>query len=89
MENTIIDILQTLGLPVALIIWYLFIERPRQEQAKATDIERHDKLVDKIIEGNKECSDKLQLAMSESSRSIQDNTVVIKELKELIDSRIK
>lgn len=82
MEQTIVNLIQTLGLPIALIIYYLFIERPRQEKKEALEISRHDALVDKIIDSQKECAMKMNQAISE-------HTEVIRELKVLIDEKLK
>ncbi len=75
------DIVQQLGIPVALIAYYLFIERPRQERQRDAETARHDSLVDKIIAAQTDCSNKMNQALSEHTRAIN-------ELTDLIDKKI-
>lgn len=82
MEQTIVNLIQTVGLPIALVMYYLFIERPRQEKKAELDIARHDALVDKIIDSQTQCATKMNQAISE-------HTEVIRELKTLIDNKLK
>jgi hypothetical protein len=77
MEDTLITTVQTIGLPVALILYYLIMERPRQEKNKEIETKRHDALVDKIINAQVDCANKM-------NEALRDHTDVIKDLTDMI-----
>lgn len=71
MEDTVIDIIQTIGLPIGLIIYYLFFERPRQEMRDERTNERYDSLVEKLVNGQRECAEKMESALEEHNQYIK------------------
>lgn len=71
MEDSIINIIQTIGLPVALIVYYLFFERPRQVQRDDRLTERYDALIDRIMLGQKECAEKMETALEKHNEYIK------------------
>lgn len=71
MEDTIINIIQTIGLPIGLVLYYLFLERPRQEKHAENERMRYDVLVDKLVSGQKECADKMESALEEHNEYIK------------------
>ncbi len=71
MEDTIINLIQTIGLPIALIVYYLFAERPRQEAREDQNSARYDTLVDKLVSGQKDCAEKMESALEEHNEYIK------------------
>lgn len=71
MEDTVIDIIQTIGLPIGLIIYYLFFERPRQEARDDKTSDRYDSLVEKLLNGQRECAEKMENALEEHNEYIK------------------
>lgn len=82
MEETILTIIQTLGVPIALIAYYLFVERPRQEERQKYDNTRHDTLVDRIISSQTDCANKMNEAIREHTEVIRNLTIMIDRLEE-------
>jgi hypothetical protein len=80
MEDTIIGLLQTFGLPVVLIMYYLFIERPRQVAERESDATRYDKLVEKLVDGQRQCAEKMDAALSKHNEYIEKLTDKIDEI---------
>ena len=68
--NTIRD----LGFPIALIVWYLVFERPKQTKREEDHNARYDMLVSKLIDSQKECATKLESAIDELSSLIRKTT---------------
>jgi hypothetical protein len=60
METTILELLKTVGLPILLVLYYLFIERPKQIIAAHEDNARYDGLVQTIVKCNEECATQLK-----------------------------
>lgn len=73
--DEIITLIQTLGLPIGLVLWYILYQKPRDDK-------RNNELVDKLMAAQKECAEK----MGEALRS---NVLAIRELTELIETKIK
>ena len=82
MTNEIVQLIQSLGVPIGLIVYYLTIERPRQEKKEKEANVRHDLLVNKVIESQIQCAEKMNKALTE-------HTEAIHELKLLIDNKIR
>jgi hypothetical protein len=72
MEESIITIITQVGLPIGLVIYYIFSIMPRQES-------RYDALIDKIMIAQKECSDKMNIALEKHNQYIDELTHVINE----------
>jgi hypothetical protein len=81
METTILDLLKTVGLPVLLVLYYLFIDRPKQLAASDKEITRYDTLVAGIIASNKECADKMNNIMTQHTEAINNLKTAIENLK--------
>lgn len=71
MDEVIVSLIQTVGLPISLIVYYLFVERPRQEARDADNNKRYDTLIDKLVTGQKECAEKMENALEEHNEYIK------------------
>lgn len=81
MDQAILDIVKTIGVPIALIVYYLFVELPKQREIKKSEEIRYDNLVAKVLDGQKQCADSIKDALSA-------NNTVIKELEEVIKNKL-
>jgi hypothetical protein len=71
METTILDLLKTVGLPVLLVLYYLFIERPKQLVSSHEDNVRYDSLVQTIVKSNEECAAQISKLMTSHTEDIK------------------
>ena len=81
MDQAILEIIKTVGIPVALIVYYLFIELPKQREIKQSEETRYDNLVAKVLDGQKQCAESIKEALAA-------NNTVIKELEEVIKNKL-
>jgi hypothetical protein len=79
MEEIVISLAEK-TLSVGLVLYYVFVVMPRQET-------RYDAVVDKIIIAQKECSDKMNIALEQQRSSIEKHNESIDELIHLIESK--
>jgi hypothetical protein len=47
--NEYIDLLKSFGVPVVLIFYYLFIERPRQQKLEGEQNKRYSELMERVF----------------------------------------
>lgn len=78
----LVPLLKDFGLPVFLVLYYLFVMLPAQKKSQEKDQDRYDKLVAMIISNQKECAEKMEAALHENSSAIS-------ELTELIERKIQ
>lgn len=72
MEENVINLITQVGLPIALVIYYVFVIMPRQEA-------RYDALIEKILTSQKDCSDKMSAALEKHNTYIDELTTLIEK----------
>lgn len=70
--DQIISLITTVGFPIALIVFYLLVERPRSEK-------RFDSLIDKVVLGQEQCAKSIKDALDEHSKAIESLETLIEK----------
>jgi len=76
--DKIIDLVQTLGLPVAMLLWFLYIDaikNKRQEDRMTTQDARIEKLETDYRNDIKSILEKVTKALGDNSAALKDLTI--------------